>query len=148
MDAEEFERWIASPSARHDEFDADLAELTGAVDRLEADAESLTDDPDADVWFDCTLRRRALALQVADLRAEAAELETVAERLGDDPDTVADRLSATRDDLDDLDARLASVAADLAAAERDAWRDRYGDRLSAFEATVDDADPRSTGAPS
>ncbi|MFC7069207.1 halo transducer protein [Halobaculum lipolyticum] len=141
MDAEEFERWVASPSARHDELDADVDELAGAVARLESDAAALGDEPDAETWFDCTLRRRVLALQVADLRAEVDDLETVADRLGDDPDTVEPRLAAAATDLDDVDDRLATVADELAAAAREPWHDRYDDRLAAFEATVDDADP-------
>lgn len=141
MDAEEFQRWVASPSARHDELDVDVEELAGAVTRLESDAAALGDDPDAESWFDCTLRRRVLALQVADLRAEVDDLETVADRLGDDADTVAERRSAAEADLDDVERRLATVADDLAAVARDPWHDRYGDRLAAFGDAVDDAEP-------
>ncbi|MFC7098050.1 hypothetical protein [Halobaculum marinum] len=142
MDADAFERWVSSARARHDELDGDVRELTAAVERVESDASALGDaDADADTWFDCRLRRRVLALQVADLRAELADVVTLDERADIDPEDVEPSRSTLASDLEDLDDRLDAVAATLTYAERDAWRDRFDDRLAAFDRAVDEEAP-------
>ncbi|GAA0191403.1 hypothetical protein [Halobaculum roseum] len=165
---ESFGRWIARPSVRHDELRTDAEELTAAVEALEDDAASLADavdaadaadaedatdaddadhgDGDADVadtsartWFDCTLRRRVLELQAADLRAAAADVTTVDERLGAEPEDPAHE--AVRDLTADLEDRLAVTADRLDALARQSWRDRYDRKSEAIDEDLATVEP-------
>jgi chromosome segregation ATPase len=143
---EDFERWVADPSLRVDELDGDadavarsVETLMDAVDRLESALEG--DEPPAGTdpalaWFDTTLRHRVTALLAADVRAELADVRTLADRQGveADVDGVADRLA-------DVEARLDRVAATLDDLERTAWREAYGDRIDAFESELDAFEP-------
>jgi hypothetical protein len=84
-----------------------------------------------------TQRQRVNELVVADARAELADVRTWAERAGEetaDIDGLADRL----DDLESRRERLGDRLDDLA---RPAWREQYGEALSAVEATLDEFEP-------
>jgi hypothetical protein len=90
-------------------------------------------------WIDATFRHRAVGLLFADLRAELADLRTMAERQAS-ADAVAD--------VDDLDGRLAALEDRWAALgdrlddlARPSWHDRFDDRLTALEGALDGFEP-------
>ena len=132
---EAFEAWLGSAPRRHD----------GLVDEIEAAEESAAavaetveslraaDEPDPERRFDATVQTRVLDLVVADLRAEAADLRTWADRDG----------ASFPDDVDD---RLDAVAAEVsesaeALADEPAWDDGLAERLDALDAELAAVDP-------
>jgi hypothetical protein len=130
VDAEDFEAWVRDPSRRVDELAEEADAVEAYVDDCDADAGS----PEA--WLDATLRQRVAALLVSDLRADVADL-----RAWPDGDAVdADALDDLTARLDGLDETVADLRADLADAARPDWRERYGDRVAAFEADLDALD--------
>ncbi|WP_277553657.1 hypothetical protein [Halobaculum limi] len=142
MEVEEFERWLSSPSARHEELAADVSDLSSAVDRLGDDVDAVVDgDGDANLWFDCLLRRRVLSLQVRDLEAEVSDLRTLVQRADDVPSDHTGRLDGAVDDLADLDSELADAEQRLDAVATPEWRDRFDDRLDAFDDDLDSVSP-------
>ncbi|AUV83027.1 halo transducer protein [Salinigranum rubrum] len=151
VDLEEFERWVANPEVRHDEFadeldalDGSLDDLAGAVDAV-ADARAAdgddaeTDTDPAVVWVDTSLRHRAVGLLFADLRTELDALREWPAS-GDDG-TEADRVTELDGRLDDLDARWRALGDRLEGVARPAWHERYDDVLDGFEDAVDDFEP-------
>lgn len=147
---ESFQRWLALASVRHEALRTDSEELADAVDALEVDVETVADASEAggdgrtggevaETWFDCSLRRRVLMLQVLDLRVAAADLETVDKRLESDP---ADSASAdVQERVEELEDRLAALGGRLDAAARTEWHDRYDSRLAAFDEELERFDP-------
>ncbi|ESS05234.1 MAG: hypothetical protein A07HB70_02275 [uncultured archaeon A07HB70] len=152
-DAESTRRWLRDPAARRREFDDEVDAVAEAIDSVDDVAAWLDDesdeppdgvDPDAPGahWADATTGARVNELLIADLRAELADLRTMAERADDDPD------------LADLESRLAALtdrrdrlAATLSAAARPAWRADHGARLeSARERIEEFAPPVDWGA--
>jgi chromosome segregation ATPase len=148
MELEDFERWVDDASMRARELAGDVGAVERSVDTLTAavdELESAVDSPEthagtdpALAWFDATLRCRVTALLTTDLRAELADLRTLATRQSADADGELDDVS---DRIAELDARREAVADDLDALERPAWRETYGDRLDAFEADLAAFDP-------
>lgn len=146
-DLEAFERWVGDQDRRVRQFRGDLdaladyrEELADAAERLEAvdgDGGDGSDFDPAVAWVDATLRHRVLGLLLADLRAEFDDLRTWADREGLDDDWAAD----VGDRLDRLDDRGAATGDRLAELARPAWRDRFGDRIAAFEDALDDFAP-------
>lgn len=153
VDAEEFQRWLATPAVRYDEFASELDALDESLDALAGTVDDLADaaadateaDVDADDpalgWFEATLRHRAVELLFADLRAELSDYHTWAARDGAD---AGDDL----DDLDDLDARLDALerrwhALDdrLDAVASPRWHDRFDDQLRALDAALEPFEP-------
>jgi len=147
---ESFRRWVSQASVRHDELRTDAGELARAIEALEDSVASIADaddderddgprDSDAEAWFDCVLRHRVLALQTADLRAAAADVETVDDRLRADSDGTA------HDDVhgrvDDLRPRLEETADRLDTLARPEWRDRFSPKVAAFEEALDAFEP-------
>ncbi|MGQ3330333.1 halo transducer protein [Halorubrum sp. FL23] len=134
-DLEAFEAWLGSANRRHDGLlddveaaEESVAEVTGTVDALR-DA----DDPDPERWFEAAVQARVLDLVVADLRVEAADLRTWADRQGHSfPDGVAERIDA----LDDEAAATAEALAD-----RPGRDDRFDARLDALEAELSAIEP-------
>ncbi|MFC7141140.1 halo transducer protein [Halosimplex aquaticum] len=165
FDLEEFERWLDGHEARvgdlGDDVDAlasSLDALAAAVDDLaaategdggDATAEAATGDGadgDADddagvaaVWFDATLRVQVTGLTIDDLRAELADLRTWADRSQAEASDAGsgDDLASLEARLDDLDSRRGALDERLDALAEPAWRERFGDRLDAFEREVD-----------
>jgi hypothetical protein len=76
-------------------------------------------------------------LLLSDLRAELADLRTWAEREGGP----AAPLSRAETRLDSLSERATGLRDWLDALADPAWRDRFGDRVTDFKATVGDRDP-------
>lgn len=163
VDAEEFQRWLATPAVRYDEFASELDALDESLDALAGTVDDLadavaggTDDAvaDADVdagdddpalgWFEATLRHRAVGLLLADLRAELTDLHTLAAR--DAFGTTADSDdSASQDDLDDrldaLERRWRTLDDRVDDLERRRWHDRFADQLRALDAALDPFEP-------
>ena len=144
-DADEVERWLDSHETRVAELSADadaiaegLADLDAAADRLDDPAVIGADEPDpATQWFALTQRQRVNELVVADARAELADVRSWAEQAGEDTADLDD-LEARLDDLETRRERLGERLDDLA---QPAWRDRYGEAVSAVEATLDEFEP-------
>lgn len=163
VDAEEFQRWLATPDVRSEEFaseldalDESLAGLAGTADDLAdavadgtgevaADAETKADadaDDPALGWFEATLRHRAVGLLLADLRAELADLHTLtvrdataaADADGEALDDLEARLDALERRWEDLDDRLDGLA-------RRRWHERFEDRFRALDAALDPFEP-------
>ncbi|SHG51732.1 hypothetical protein [Halobaculum gomorrense] len=142
MEAEAFERWLSSPSERVEELTADVEELATAVDRLADDVEAVAAaNGDADLWFDCTLRRRVLELQVRDLRAEVRDLETLADRADNVPAGHHDDLTDAVERLDDFGAAVDEAARRLDDAASPEWYDHFEERLEALDDDLDAVSP-------
>jgi uncharacterized protein YhaN len=155
VDVEEFEEWLDSHEARVEDVADDVDAVAGSVDELSAVAARLAgvdDGGDVDVadpelaWADATLRRRLLDLLAADVRADLADVRTLAART-DDGDAAAEAAEAgvgvddLSNRLDGLDDDLATVRDRLDAAAEPAWRERHGDAIEAFEADLDGVEP-------
>jgi hypothetical protein len=137
VDLEAFESWLDSPTRRYDEVgedvdlvDESLAELTAAAAALPAES----DAPAAD-WADATMRTRVVELLVTDLRAELADLRAWADREG------APFRTALSERVADAERRVATLADTLAERAEPAWRDRFGDALTAFERDLSAFEP-------
>ncbi|QZP37269.1 hypothetical protein [Halobaculum magnesiiphilum] len=117
----------------------DAADADEANDASDADGDDGVDDTFARTWFDCTLRRRVLELQAADLRAAAADVATVDERLGAEPEAPAHE--AVRDLTADLEDRLAATADRLDELARQSWHDRYDRNLRAIDEDMATVEP-------
>jgi division protein CdvB (Snf7/Vps24/ESCRT-III family) len=148
VDIEEFERWLADPDVRFEAFaeeldalDGSLADLADAVESV-ADAErgehAVDGAEPAVAWADAALRHRSVGPLFPDLRAELADLRTWNDREGID---AADRAAELGRRLDDLHDRWRATGDRLDDVARPAWRERFGDRLSAFETTLDALEP-------
>lgn len=140
LDLESFERWLASPEARFDEFDADADAVERSIDELAAATDEIADGSATDAgaaWADARLHARVTNLLADDLRAELADL-----RAWDDGERAeeerAGRLAAR---LADFETRLATVEGRLDDLTRPAWEERFGDRLAAFETATADLEP-------
>lgn len=97
-------------------------------------------DP-AVAWVDTSLRQRVVALLLADLRAECADLRTWADREGveaGDATVTLDDLGARFDALEDRTRTLGDRLTDLAPP---AWRDQFGDDVEAFDDRLADVAP-------
>ncbi|WP_424018127.1 halo transducer protein [Halorientalis pallida] len=144
-DADELERWLDSHETRVAELSADVGAIEAAFDDLEAAADRLEDpevigedEPDpATQWFAVTQRQRVNGLVVADARAELADVRTWAERAGEGTAELAD----IADRLDDLESRRERLGDRLDDLARPAWREQYGEALSAAEDTLDEFEP-------
>lgn len=158
LDVEAFERWLGNHGVRVRELEEDvdavassLEELADAVGRLEeAVGDGTTEgtsgavtaaDPEGDpstAWVDASLRRRTMDLLVADLRAELDGLRVLANRSDVGPSSRTDHVEGR---LDTLDARITAIGRRLEDVASATWRERYGDRLAAFETAVDEFEP-------
>lgn len=144
VDLEEFQRWLADPDVRRETFAEELDALAESLDALSATTDELAaamDDSDSDpgaTWFDTRLRHRALDPLFSDLRRELAALEAWDEETGGE---TADDLAALADRLDGLRAQWRSETERLERLARPAWRDRFDDRLSSFDAALAAVEP-------
>jgi len=111
--------------------------VSETADELAAAVEALADDPDdpAARWADATMRAQVLSLLVTDLRADLADLGVLAE-----PVDAPFRPGLTTR-LDRTEERVLGVESALEARADRAWRDRFGDDIAAFEATLAVFDP-------
>ncbi|WP_132057167.1 halo transducer protein [Halorussus amylolyticus] len=158
LDLESFEEWATDSETRVRELEADadaveqsLGDLAAAIDEMAAAVERDAPESGAEptqtgaTWADVRLRHRVMALLLADVRAELADLRTWSEREGTDAegrradldDSLADldeRLDVLGARLDDLDVRLADLA-------RPEWTDRFGEQVAAFETATDGFEP-------
>jgi chromosome segregation ATPase len=154
VDIEAFERWLADADVRYESLGEDLDALDDSLDRLADAATSIDTAAPADReneavdWFDATLRHRVLEPLFADLRADLADLRSLAERdaagvaTGDDGSTVdAGRLDDLEARLDDLETRWRTIGDRLAGGAHDAWRARFDERLATFETALTSFDP-------
>lgn len=150
LDVEEFEAWLDDPERRLRELEDDADAVGEYLDGIERTAEGVEAgvpvDP-AEAWFDAALRHAASELLVEDLRAELDDLRAWTDRAngnageaGDDGDGDA-RTDRVADRIDDLRGRWATAGDRLDALARPAWRDRFGDELSGFEATLAEYEP-------
>lgn len=146
LDVEEFEAWLDDPERRLRELEDDADAVGEYLDGIERTAEGVEAgvegvDP-AEAWFDAALRHAASELLVEDLRAELDDLRAWTDRAngdaGEDGDARTDRVA---DRIDDLRGRWATAGDRLDALARPAWRDRFGDELSGFEATLAEYEP-------
>lgn len=137
FDLDGFEAWVESPTRRHDLFEEDVDHVEESLDELTAAVEALpagSDTPAAD-WADATMRTRVVGLLVDDLRAELADLRTLADREDAQvPDTLEERVAALERRADELVDTLGERA-------RSAWRDRFGDDIAAFERDLAEFEP-------
>ena len=134
-DLEAFEAWLGSANRRHDGLvdDIEAAEESAAAVAETADELRRADDTDPERWFDATVQTRVLDLVVADLRAEAADLRTWADREGHSfPDGVEER-------LDDVEEEAAATADALA--DRPARDDGFDEQIDALEAALSAVEP-------
>ena len=141
---ESFEEWVEDSEVRFEELTEDADALEHSVEELASTADELANAAGGDgaegpmaagtdlgaVWLDLSLRRRLQDLLLADLRAELDALRAWADREGDD---VPERAGSLEFMFDDLDARLTTTGEELQALAREDWRNRFGDRLAAFE---------------
>ncbi|WP_066417421.1 halo transducer protein [Halorubrum aethiopicum] len=133
-DLEAFEAWLGSANRRHDALldDVDAAEESAASVAETVEAIRAADDPDPERRFDATVQTRVLDLAVADLRAEAADLRTWADREGlSFPDDVEERIDAVEDE--------AASAETLG--DDPNWDDRFDRRLETLERELSAVDP-------
>ncbi|ELZ98124.1 halo transducer protein [Haloferax mucosum ATCC BAA-1512] len=154
LNIEEFEHWISNHGVRVREFEADIDALEHALSDLEGSVETVTTDSDtadeaddsddptetdtnATAWFDATLRSHVLALLVADVRAELADLRELAARA----DADADDLETGAARLDELDSRLERLDTRLDEHACPAWTDEYGERIASFRDRLDAFEP-------
>ncbi len=141
FELEDFERWVADPQIRHEEFREDTELVGESVDELASAVEMLSESPDPAVdWADATMRTRVLDLLVADLRAELEDLRELAAR---DDATVPDDLATDVADLDDKTTALATRLDELA---EPAWREEFGEDIAALAVAIDLAPPVDWGA--
>jgi len=155
---ETFQEWLDDHRLRVRALEADLdaveeriVELATIADELadadgERDGESGDGDEDEDVgghvtdpavaWCDAALQAEVTGIMLADVRAEATDLRTWADREDVDHD-----LGGVEDRLDDLTAERDRVADRLADVAAPAWTDQYGEQVDAFAAAVDDLEP-------
>lgn len=156
-DLDAFERWAADADVRFRELDADgdalersLDASANAVAKLAAADENGAETlslPAADVvaadaaWADATLRLRVVELLLADARAELADLRRWADRESDRDAAFDARAAELERRFDELDGRRETLGGRLDALGRPAWRERHGDRLSGFDAALDDFEP-------
>jgi hypothetical protein len=137
FDAEQFESWLRRPERRYDEFAEDVEAVADAADDLADAVDALADGPaePAAGWADATMRARVLSLLLADLRAELADLRTLADRDG------APVRAGLADRLDRTEERVIGVESALDSRADPAWRDRFGDDVAAFEAALSTFEP-------
>ncbi|MFB6095937.1 MAG: halo transducer protein [Haloferacaceae archaeon] len=145
FDVETFETWLGDAETRFGDLEDDadalrtsLEEIDSALDGLEPAAEEDGDGDDraadlAPAWLNTTLQHRTLGLTLADLRAELADLRTLADRDDEEAPELADGIEAR---LEELAARHEALGTRLERLAAPAWRTRYGDRLAAFEAEL------------
>lgn len=151
VDAQELQEWLTIWEVRADELDEDVDELADTLERLgavtadlaEAAGETGTTDTvegtDAAVaWVDTTLRHRVVGLLFDDLRADVEAFRAWNDRIGIDG---GGRLDAVDGRLDDLRDRWRATGDRLDDLARPAWRDRFDDRLSAFDAALESFEP-------
>jgi hypothetical protein len=147
-EVEAFENWVSDPETRYDELDDDVeyvAELVDglgvAVDALESGSVEGEREP-AVVWADASLRCRVNGLLIADLRAELSELRDWPEAGSEaDGGVSRERWEGVGDRLDGLRQRESDLRERLEALARPEWRERFGDRIDAFEAEIATFEP-------
>lgn len=170
-DLESFQAWVQSEDTRVAELERDVEGVEESLADLESALAELgvADDEDADgpdgkkeggagtaaadagtdggagtepepvfVWVDAAMRHRLVGLLVDDLETELDGLRAWANRDGtaDDDrwDRLAERIAEVRDRRAELEERVKAVA-------QPAWRDRFDDRLAAFESDLDALEP-------
>jgi predicted nucleic acid-binding Zn-ribbon protein len=118
-----------------------LEALETVADNLESAVAGDGDDWAAEIdpavaWFDATLRVGVVDLMVADAAFELGDLRTWADRADADwyPDDADDQVADLRDRRASLETRLDDLS-------DPAWRERFGDRLDAFEDDLAGTDP-------
>ena len=133
-DLEAFEAWLDSANRRHDGLIDDVEAAEESAAAVAETTETLrADDSPAERWFDATVQARVLDLVVDDLRAEAADLRTWADREGVAfPDDIGERIDGVED---------AVRAASEALGEHPNWDDRFDDRLAALESELAAVNP-------
>jgi hypothetical protein len=111
--------------------------VADTADDLAAAVDALADDPDdpAARWADAAMRARVLSLLVSDLRAELADLRVLAERVD------APFRTGLTSRLDRTEERVLGIESALDSRADRGWRDRFGDDVAAFEATLAAFDP-------
>jgi len=150
-DLESFQEWVQDEDVRVEELDRDLEgvdesldDLENAVSELEGDEEPSGDGGGVNepepvfVWVDAALRYRLVGLLVDDLRTELDGLRKWGEREGtandEQCDRLAERISLVRSRWEALEERIDATA-------RQTWRDRFDDRIAAFESDLEDFEP-------
>ena len=148
VDAEEFEAWVRNPDRRLDALDDDADAVADVVDAVAGILDALTsgdvgaDVEPATVRFDAALRHRVSRLLLDDLRAEVDDLRDWPDPGPDDAHGAVDAegLAALDGRLTNLEDRWRSID-DRSDGGSAGWRDRYGDRMTDFEAALDDHAP-------
>lgn len=140
VEIEEFEKWLDDHERRREELAGDveavgeyLDGIAETLDEVEAPDDEVG-DADADLgvaWFDAALRQRAAGLLIDDLRAEREDLRSLAER-----DEVDDPELEIEPGVEDLDGRQRRLGERVEGMAQEAWRDRFEDRLAAFEESL------------
>jgi len=149
VDAEELEAWVRNPDRRVDALGDDADAVAGFIDGVEETLDMLAagdvgaDIDPAAVRFDAALRHRVARLLLDDLRAEVGDLRAWPDPSPDDAHGAVDAadLAALDDRLTSLEDRWRSISDRVDGKPAVGWRDRYGDRLADFEATLDDHAP-------
>jgi ABC-type transporter Mla subunit MlaD len=143
VDAEEFEAWVRTPDRRLDALDDDADAVAEFVDGVAGTLDALSagdaDVEPATVRFDAALRHRVARLLLDDLRAEVEDLRAWPDPGPDDAHGAVDAegLAALDDRLTELGERWRSIDDRFDEGPATGWRDRYGDRVADFEATLD-----------
>jgi polyhydroxyalkanoate synthesis regulator phasin len=163
-DLESFQEWVQEEGVRFDELERDVEGIDESLEDIEtalaelpeeakSDASGETepdesDDPgqearsDAEagesvyVWVDAVMRHRLVGLLVDDLETELRGLRAWPGKEGDGARAaeIADRITEIRSRWTDLGDRIDAAA-------RPAWRERFSDRLDAFENDFDAFEP-------
>jgi hypothetical protein len=133
----EFGMWLTEPDRRYDQFSEDIDLIEDSIADVKTAAAGLSADSETPAvdWVDATMRARVLELLAADLRAEVADLQVWADR-----EDVQFR-SGLNERVSDVEQNITELTDTLAEHAKPAWRDQFGDTLSAFEAELDSVEP-------
>jgi hypothetical protein len=133
---ERFEAWVGSADRRRRAFETDLADAEESLDSLSTTVRDLdADEPSPDRLFDAVVQAEVLGLVVADLRAEAADLDEWAEREDASfPEELHER-------VDETERERAALAATLETRRAATSDDRVDERIEAVVADLDAFDP-------
>lgn len=138
-DLEGFQEWLDDDERRVAAFGEDLELVEAELDAVATDIDALgeADAQRGRRWLDATLRSRLFELLLADLQAEWEALRSWADQ---EEGSLAD-WDEFEAQLEALEARHEALSSDLEDATDPDWTERFGDRIEAFSAAVEPADP-------
>jgi chromosome segregation ATPase len=129
----------SGPAGAGTDGDAEIEDGDAEAEGIDDAGPKRPDEPEpVFVWVDAALRHRLVGLLISDLEAELDGLRTWAEREAtgseERADAAAERIAEIRSRWETIEERIEAVA-------RPAWRERFADRIAAFESDLDAFDP-------